>query len=668
MRSVFLKSIRLENYKCHDMIRLFFAKRSEISGRNGIGKSSIEDAFMDITTGKKADGTMPDDIRMRVNGAEVDADVIREADIEIDGMEYKLSKVTKKSKSGSSNTKYYVDGFEKKKKEFEEFLSQIAPSETIYMCSNPNAFLATMKKSTADARNLLEKMVGFSLEKFISENEELSSVRDITKGNTVEETTKKLKSELSTVKKKVDFQLSAISKEKNAKPKAGEICLAELEIAKNEWKEKLSELDKEELSLDESGKKFDEISAGIMELKFKSSELVRIASEDVTKARMKANSDISELKMKVYDLEQQEKSKLREIDACERETLDYKSELTRLRNEYTEKYNEFFDEEEMKTVAEIVFDRNSEYCQTCKQRLPQDEIDALEAKFEEDKCKKLEELKEKKNLFEKEKAESLKRIQENGDRAKSNYLDMVGNRNQLGQQLEEVRNLYSEQSELFKKKMEAYEKMPSSVDMSKNTEYQKIQEQILEKESAIRSLSDVSRRRQEIRSYRNQLNDNLANIERQIGMVAYEENQKEERLEELQEELRILGQEQADIEKKIDIVAEFSRKKNAVLEREVNKYFHEFFFSFLKYTEEGNPVETCKLVRNGIEYESLNFADKLICQVDLVRGFQSMADIEIPIWLDNVESINNFNMPKISQQFITMRVTDDTELKVNNKD
>ena len=135
--------------------------------------------------------------------------------------------------------------------------------------------------------------------------------------------------------------------------------------------------------------------------------------------------------------------------------------------------------------------------------------------------------------------------------------------------------------------------------------------------------------------------------------------EKEKRVAELNEELKDLGQVQADIEKNIDTVLNFSIQKNKALAEKINPYFKHIQFSFLDYTIEGNPVETCKMICNGVNYfDGLNYSDKILCDIDLLRGLQALNSLNLPIFVDNSESINTNRLPNTEQQMIVLRVTD----------
>ena len=157
-----VKKISLENYKKFPSKSVDLFPRTEISGRNREGKSTLQDAYLDILTGKMANGTEPTSIRRKENGVEVPkVDVVRELTLSIDGKEKVIRKITKqkwRKPRGQSEevfdgneTSYEIDGFPAKSKDYTEFIQSIAEPSTLLMCSNPKPFLDTLQKSTAES-------------------------------------------------------------------------------------------------------------------------------------------------------------------------------------------------------------------------------------------------------------------------------------------------------------------------------------------------------------------------------------------------------------------------------------------------------------------------------------------------------------------------------------
>lgn len=194
-----LESLTLENYKKFGTPVAFqFHDRTKISGKNKEGKSTLENAYMEILTGKEVDGTQPDGIRpCGTDSKDLNrADVIREITLDIDGKEITIRKITKqKWRKPHGRTEevldgnavsYEIDGFSYTPKKFEEYMKGLVDPEILLMCSNPNPFLSILYKSTVKARELLERLSGFDFEEFIVSNHQYSVVSSLTKGHSVE--------------------------------------------------------------------------------------------------------------------------------------------------------------------------------------------------------------------------------------------------------------------------------------------------------------------------------------------------------------------------------------------------------------------------------------------------------------------------------------------------
>ena len=55
----------------------------------------------------------------------------------------------------------------------------------------------------------------------------------------------------------------------------------------------------------------------------------------------------------------------------------------------------------------------------------------------------------------------------------------------------------------------------------------------------------------------------------------------------------------------------------------------------------------------------MNYSDKILCDIDLLRGLQALNGLNLPIFVDNSESVNTTRLPSAEQQMIVLRVTDD---------
>lgn len=668
-----VKKISLENYKKFPSKSVDLFPRTEISGRNREGKSTLKDAYLDVLTGKMANGTEPTSIRRKENGVEVPkVDVVRELTLAIDGKEKVIRKITKqkwRKPRGQSEevfdgneTSYEIDGFPAKSKDYTEFIQSIAEPSTLLMCSNPKPFLDTLQKSTAESRKVLEKMSGFDIAQFMEENPQYAHVEEITKGHSVEDTLKKLRKELNAQKKKVDAKNTEIAYETNRTVEAEDT--SSLESKKQELNADLSKLEEQEQILEDSAKGYDSLSYEIRGLKSSRDGLVSKANEWL-RARQKFISDtVSELMLKKSEKESSIRIIGMELGNHIREAQQAKADLDRARQDYPRIKEMELDDSELKAIEAETFNDSDTICSTCGQELPEEQISELRASFEEKKKARIEAQLKIKESFESEKQEKLKYICDLGNNSAAKLKKTNEEINKLQSEISEAQDEVAELTKQIEEEQSKFTELPESVDMTNDEEYLAVTARIAELEEKLKSFDDVPGKKQELRMQISNVMKQISNVDADIKIAQAAVTEKEKRVAELNEELKSLGQVQADIEKNIDTVLNFSIQKNKALAEKINPYFKHFQFSFLDYTIEGNPVETCKMICNGIDYNSgLNHSDKILCEVDLLNGLQEMNGLNLPIWIDDSESIDKSRIPVLDRQMIILRVTDG-DLKV----
>lgn len=668
-----VKKISLVNYKKFPSKSVDLFPRTEISGRNREGKSTLQDAYLDVLTGKMANGTEPTSIRRKENGVEVPkVDVVRELTLAIDGKEKVIRKITKqkwRKPRGQSEevfdgneTSYEIDGFPAKSKDYTEFIQSIAEPSTLLMCSNPKPFLDTLQKSTAESRKVLEKMSGFDIAQFMEENPQYAHVEEITKGHSVEDTLKKLRKELNAQKKKVDAKNTEIAYETNRTVEAEDT--SSLESKKQELNAELSKLEEQEGILEDSAKGYDSLSYEIRGLKSSRDGLVSKANEWL-RARQKFISDtVSELRLKKSEKESSIRIIGMELDNHIREAQQAKADLDRARQDYPRIKEMEWDDSELKAIEAETFNDSDTICPTCGQELPEEQVSKLKSSFEEKKKFRIENELTKKQNWESAKQNQLKGTCDLGNSASAKLKKTNEEISKLQSEIGVAQDEVAELTKQIEEEQSKFVELPESVDMTNDEEYLAVTARIAELEEKLKSFDDVPGKKQELRMQISNVMKQISNVDADIKIAQAAVTEKEKRVAELNEELKSLGQVQADIEKNIDTVLNFSIQKNKALAEKINPYFKHFQFSFLDYTIEGNPVETCKMICNGIDYNSgLNHSDKILCEVDLLNGLQEMNGLNLPLWIDDSESIDKSRIPMLDRQMIVLRVTDG-DLKV----
>ena len=144
MRIRILRMI-VENFMNYVEKTFDFSDFTSISGRNGIGKSSIATAYNWCLFNCDYDLRDNPVVRREVNGKPVDdVDVAVTLVLDVEGKEVTMRKVQRRtySKSGDSykdDNKYFVNDVPKTLKDFNAYLE--TDMKTLLMCSNINAFL-----------------------------------------------------------------------------------------------------------------------------------------------------------------------------------------------------------------------------------------------------------------------------------------------------------------------------------------------------------------------------------------------------------------------------------------------------------------------------------------------------------------------------------------------
>ena len=677
MKNVKIKSLTLNNYRCFSGEREFhadFGEKTRVSGKNGSGKSTVMNAVMEVLTGKNADGTQADNVRPIVNGQEVEGvDVERTVVLDIDGKETEIKKTTKQKRErvdgemqyvpGSNVNSYTVDGIAFNQKKLDEFISDnICPPETLLACCNPNAFLSL--KSTTDMRAFLEKMAGFDLNEYIkSLGAEFAEVEEITKGHPIEQVQKTLNKQLTDQKKATTKAETEWKYEKEKAVDSGVDDITRLTEEKARYENQIAILDEQEKSLDDVMLAYDQKSKDILDLKFEQSEIVRKANEGLVQQSKALDGEI-------FSLEQQKKSDERSLKSEQSDLEDFSSnvnaneeKLKKAQEDWETYYGQEYPEENLERIKAEQFDENSLICPTCGQDLPAEQAEKIRSEFEQKKAKMIADEENVKTSFYEAKDKKLTEITESGNKAAADLKEAKKAQAEAERKVTELKQKITSLAMEIQKKQAEFSKLPESVDLSDNAEYQKITAKIEKAEEALKQMNNGSEQRREITEKRNGFIRECAKIDAEINNIQRKKQAHDEAVEQLYQAFRESSQKEADILRKRDILRNFSIQKNARIAELVNPNFTQFQFVFTDETQSGEIIETCKLMKDGIEYKNLNYSDQLLCRIDLVCGFQKINGLSLPIFADNAESLNSWRLPEMGRQMVFLEVTED-DLKV----
>lgn len=675
MKTVMLKSIKLENYKSFSGSLLGrkdfsceFGHRTKISGKNREGKSTILDAYFDLITGKLADGSQPDKIRPHdENGVDIDrVDIIRELELEIDGKPVTVTKKTvqkwRKPRGQSEEvfdgnvTTYAVDGFDIKQKQFTEWQESIADPDVLLMCSNARPFLNTVQKSTSEARKILERMSGFKIEDFIAQNPEYEKIEEITKGHSVEDALKQLRKNLNAQKKSADKARTELSYEKSREPEKGEAEIAELQKSVDKYNKQIAELDDREKALNDVSSAYDENSREIVELRNKQIQIRTDRNSVLSGSRRSIQSEITEFRSQKQEKENDLRMAEMDLKHANMGIERHTAEVKKAQEDWKTYSEREYPEENLDRIKAEQFDESSLVCPTCGQELPVEQATKIRDDFEENKSIRIQHEEGFEKVFYERKDKKLEEITESGNKAATDLKEAKKAQEEAEQKIAEIKKSISDLALMIAEKEKELSALPAEVDLSNDTEYTAISAQIEAAQKSLEAMDNGSSARAEITEKRNAYIRESAKLAAEINKIQSDKAEHDRRVENLEEKLKVEGQRCADIEKNIDTLMNFSIYKNKALAEKINPHFRHFQFSFLDYTIEGNPVETLKLVCDGTDYfGGLNGGDQRLVELDLCRGFQEINDLRLPIWLDESNTIDPERIPQdLEQQLICL--------------
>lgn len=661
MKKVTLKKLSVENYKKFEAREFDFSERTEISGRNRQGKTSLMDAYFDVLTGKLADGTLPNNIRRKVDGEEVDDPVVRELVIDVDGTEYVIQKKTKKGKS-SNTVEYYVNGIKRNKTEYMEILKRIADPDTIAMCSNARVFLNEIQKATAKARETLGGIAGFSETQFRAEHPEYEWIKNEgVEGDSIEEILKARRRELRKAKSDVDDIAKQIRKEQGRQVKCDETLPAQ----RDDLLDLLKENEKQEKVLSDASREYDRISIELAGLKRSRDALVEKAGKSIRENHGRITSLLYTLKSDKKSAENKLRLAEMDLEHANKGIERHKAALAQAKKKYTEVLKEKWDgDNELTAIRGEEFDPAAAICPTCGQALPEEQVETAKRKFKFNKQSRIAKKLEEKEQFEKDKRAKLEQITEDGNEA-SEGLETANETKKEAETVIEAtkKEIASLALEIAETEKEAEKPIPEP-DMSGDEEYKAVCDKISALEESLNGIGNGENDRILLSNNRHSLEAKLRDVEAKIKTQTARLEEKANNLEAMQEEQKKLSQKQANIQQKVDQLTEYSIEKNKALATVINPHFKHFQFQFLDYTQDGEPLETCRMICNGIDYANgLNHSDRILCDIDLVMGLQEMNDLRLPVWVDDTESVNSDRIPELDTQMILLKVSDG-ELKV----
>ncbi len=692
---IILKKLVLKNFKGAQHQEVVFDPiETFIMGMNGSGKSTIEDAWSWLITGKDKEGNQNFGIKPTdANGKTTDKlDNEVTAVIECDGQEIVMRKTHKEKWTkprGSTQDKYEGNeiiyewqasastGLVKVTKTvFTQNIDQIIPVDKLGLLTNVRYFLNLDKKTR---RGILVSLAGeIDLKAMLADNPRFATISDIlttpsllvaakassrqkindAKKKLAEENTRidENKTRIGGLQHPFDRLRTDLAKEQSALDKINS-AINNKQVAYQEQDKQVVEWRKERNQLQALA---DAVSSGLrisILAKDTSVDHVLVDLEKSLVSKRQAHESIEE---KITELDTQIKTGEQYVEHTKAKIAEHEQTKVDFRQRWSDTNSET-----------LTFKEDEFCCPTCNREFePEDKL-AKEAALKEN--------------FNNNKAEKIKKLREESEQIKQLGADLEDKLSKYSTRLVDLKESKALKDGELSDSTKAINEFETAIQQHKSSPKDPVKsvEELLSE--ALSTNEEFSQYNQQIGALDKQISDvnpidtgelieQKKPIEERIAIINTDlQNEKqikdtEERIKELQLSATQLAQQIADEEKKEFLMQEFDRMRMDEVEKRVNEMFSLVRFQMFSVQENGEVIDDCLILCKGKNYDKgqWNSALTINCGIDIINTLSSKQGIYLPIMVDNRESTTNIIESKC--QIINLVVSEpDKVLRVEKK-
>ena len=500
-------------------------------------------------------------------------------------------------------TDYFVDGVPKKEKEYKEIVSSLIDESIFKLITNPLYFNETY--SWQNRRKLLLEMCGDIDDiSVINSRDDLRRLAELLEGRTVDDHRKVVAAKKTAINKELDMIPVRIDEAMRNKP----------EIVS----------DKAKLIRD-----IETLSAGIGEVEkqkaiiqngFSSTEKeskIRDINRQLEGQSSKVISDYHKQKQRLRDEYEASLTKLKMVEVDRDRCADRRDELNKEIERESKRIATL--QSEFDTFNTQQF--NKESCPTCGQALPADKQAVLEAEFNTNKSKKLEEWK---GLI-----ESAVKLKENYEEQQEIMVSKIDSLTTEASQYNDAYNVKF-------KEYEAY----SEPNLEDDPVYADLKAQLFLLEIDDEPGADT----EEL----TKLDEELSSMKSKKAALETELNKFKliddinHRILELENQQQKLVAEKNALDEAAFLMDEFIKVKVNMLEENINSRFKLARFKMFNVMLNGNVEECCETTYKGVPYRSMNNAARINVGLDIINALTSYYKVNAPVFIDNAEAVTEF--------------------------
>ena len=652
MKKVELKKLVAQNFRSKSF-EFEFGAHNAIRGKNRSGKSSVKNAFFWLLTGAddldRTNYNLFDTTIVHTKENSVPTNVT--AVLLIDDVEYEISRTAKigwtrkrgndeYERKASDDYSFSIDGIERSATEFKNWIEDtFAPVDMLKCMINTQHFLYNIDDWKVQRKYLANIAGEITNDDFKGDYTELFA--QFSK-YTAEQLRERLKTLLTPLKKALGTE--STKGEKVVELEVLQKNLVSLDEIENAEKE-LSELKsmRDEIQAKISGKKspIDEASAK----RAQALALVEAKETEIKEARKKHDTkqqaEVTKLESQLSNIEAQNESIRRKNDNGKK-AFERKKQTLADDTKIVEKLKNRLEElrEENKAIKSREFDGYN--CTYCGAPLDEAKVEDLKAKFEERKQKdrdnnKAEGLQARHRL---ETAQAdLDVLQKEVDKgftpaelvSEGDLIERIQQRKAAFPPFED-----SEEYKTLSKELEDLKKSVPEIPVVDTTEFDK-----------------------EL----NEVNAKIEAASNNAGLRAQYNKQKKQ-IEDVQADMKKMAQERAQWEKIEQQLVEYEQEKADIVGKRVNQFFEKCKVSMFSEKKDGSLAPNCVITMDGIRSATLNKEGTITAGIDVSDAFCRFYGLNMPLFIDDNESLSDDNYVTSERQVITLSVANcELELK-----
>lgn len=641
MKTILLRTIEIKNFKGIEDLTIDFANRVEIHGRNGLGKTSILDAFLWCLFGKDSTGSSSFSVRpLNADGSikeHQDVDVM--CKLEIDGINKSfrrrwIEKTDKNGKYKRNEGAYYVDNVPIKEIDYKSVIAEICKEDLFTLITSTGAF---NRMKDADRRAVLADMADEFDE--LEMAAEFPHLLEALKGGKSLEV---FKAEVKSGKTKADIELSQyptrLKENADSRPTLPD-DIAIYPSKKMELEASITALDTQLKGEDNSNVK-ESLRSEISRLLADKTQI----EDSKKKARLDKYSGIyDEITRKKSQRESYTKEVRQvksSVDWYDKEIKFQKDELDNLLSQWESVNNSTF---------------NSQVdteCPVCKRPFEQYDIDTKRNELVE--------------AFNKSKADKLEDIDNRGAQTSKTIDELSKSYNDATTRYNALQVEISTLDQEIEAKSRELDSIPTiELLLQSDKEYVNVCSMLEQKQAQLRGLELPTDEQEVVIEKKRKLEaelksvDDVLSMQRQIDML-------DKRRIELEEGQKKAGELVAYYDMLGEEIIGFSKKKTNFIEQNVSGKFRLVKFKMFEYNLSNDNVrEVCICTVNGVPYKDLNTAMRYNADIDIINTLSTHYGILAPIFIDRAESINNIEDTQ-SQRIDLYATKEDTVLRIVN--